>query len=362
MIFMGIFFMKNRYITLLLALFIMACQSDPSAKTDKMNEKKEEKVVEKKRIHDDSTTDEQDSLLEIINQKIREDINNPELYVERSDLYLEIGDMNSAIKDIDRAIRLDSTNFRTMMAQADIFTKAGRLESSMNILEKAKELYPEESDLYVRMAEIYLIAKNNKESLKAADLAVKHDIYNEKAYFIKAYNFLELRDTSRAISSFRTAVEQNPDYYEGYLQLGLLFSAMNNPLAIDYFNNALDVRPNDKDALYARGMFEQEHEMLNEAMKTYTQAIKAHPDFREAYYNMGYLHMFYLKLYSEALQYFDQAIQADPKYYQAYYNRGYSFELMGDINNAAIDYKKALQIQPDYTLAAQGLERVGGSL
>ena len=131
--------------------------------------------------------------------------------------------------------------------------------------------------------------------------------------------------------------------------MGLLYSEL---------ENALEVRPNDKDALYSKAMYEQEHDMLNEAMASYTQAIKAHPDFREAYYNMGFLHMYYLKLYRQGLNYFDQAVQVDPMYYQAYYNRGYSFELLGDINNAAKDYRKALSIKPDYNLAAQGLDRV----
>lgn len=327
-------------------------------------EKKEESnspVVDEnsEQIHDTYVpSTEQDSALAAINLKIREDINNPELYVERSDIYLEIGQTADAIDDLDRAFRIDSTNLKVLMAQADLFTRGGRIEASMRILERARKFHPEHSDLYVRMAELLLIGKNYKESLKYADLAVKYDIYNAKAYYIKAYNFLETGDTSRAISSFQTSIEQNPDYYDGYLQLGLLYSSLHNPLAIDYFNNALEVRPNDRDALYAKGMFQQNHDLLNEAMQTYTQAMKAHPDFREAYYNMGYLHMFYLQLYSEALKYFTQAIEADPQYYQAYYNRGYSFELMGDIGNAEKDYRKSLEIKPDYTMAAQGLERL----
>lgn len=345
--------MKKQLSIAITFLTFLAC-NNPNEESTKEVESKPVAVEVSKEV----STPLQDSLLEEVNKKIREDLNNPELYVDRSNIYLELKDTDAAIRDLDRAFKLDSTNLKTLMAQADLLTRGGRIEASMRILQRAMKYHPEHSDLYVRIAELYLIGKSNKKSLEYADLAVKYDIYNEKAYFLKAFNFLELGDTTKAISSFRTSIEQNPDYYEGYLQLGLLFSAMDNPLAIDYFENALEVRPNDRDALYAKGMYEQEHDLLNEAMQTYTQAIKAHPNFREAYYNMGYVLMFYLKLYSESLQYFNQAVQVDPTYYQAYYNRGYSFELMGDINNAAKDYKKALQIQPDYTLAAQGLERV----
>jgi len=302
-----------------------------------------------------------DSLLLLVNQKIREDLANPDLYAERAEIYFDAGDLEAGIKDLDRAFKLDSTNLNTLMAQAKFFTRRGRMEAAKRILDRAKRIHPQESDIYVLLAELFLIGKDYDQALQHADLGVKYDLYNEKAYFIKAYTFLELGDTNNAISSFQTAVEQNPDYYKGYLQLGLLYSELDDPLAIEYFENALAVKPNDKDALYSKAMFEQEHEMYNEAMQSYTQAIKAHPDFREAYYNMGFLHMFYLKLYREGLNYFDQAVKVDPEYYQAYYNRGYSFELLGDIGNAAKDYRKALSIRPDYTLAAKGLERVNNA-
>ena len=351
--FMGFFMKKNIILALIASMLLLACQTAENTEGQSGNTTTEASVEQI-----EQQVDPNDSALQVVNQKIRENLENPELYVDRSDIYFQMGDIDAGIKDLDRAIRLDSTNLKTLMAQAKFFTKRGRVEAAKRILEKAKGFHPEESEIYVLLGELHLIAKDYENALKNADLAVKYDIYNDKAYFVKAYTFLELGDTSKAISSFQTSVEQNPDYYNGYLQLGLLYTELDDPLALDYFNNALAVKPNDKDALYAKGMYEQEHELYNEAMQSYTQAIKAHPDFREAYYNMGFLHMYYLKLYREGLNYFNQAVEVDPNYYQAYYNRGYSFELLGDIGNAAKDYRKALSIKPDYTLAAKGLERV----
>lgn len=340
-------------ILILTAFFtsILACNQGSEAAKENV---KEEETSKNKAFPEV----EEDSILTDINLRIREDINNPNLYVERARWYMEKGDKREAILNIDQAIRLDSTNLETLLIQAELFFKGGRLDASKRILDKTIKIYPNSSNAYLLMSELFLIGQDNKQSIKYADLAIKNDMYNEKAYYVKGFNFLELGDTNKAISSIQTSVEQNPDYYDGYLQLGLIYSEQRNPLAVDYFNNALKVKPNDKNALYAKAMFEQDNDMLNEAMKTYTMAIKAHPDFREAYYNMGYLHMYYLKLYREGLKYFTDAIEVDPRYFQAYYNRGYSFELMGDINNAAKDYRKALSIAPDYNLAAEGLNRV----
>jgi len=299
-----------------------------------------------------------DSVLTALNEKIRADINNKDLYLARADHFLEAQLAKEAMQDINRAFRIDTTYLPTLLKQADFLTKSGKIESSRTILDKANTLYPENSQIQVAFSRLYLVARNNTKSISYADLAIKYDLYNAEAYYLKGFSFLENGDTSKAISSYRTAVEQDPDYFEAYLELGLIYSEKNDPLAIEYFNNALEVNPNERRVLYSKGMYEQEHDLLNEAMQTYTVAIKTHPNFREAHYNMGYVHLFYLQLYRQSQQYFTDAIAVDPRYKEAYYNRGYAFEMLGDINNAAKDYRKALEIDPSYDYAAKGLSRL----
>ena len=346
----------RKIIYLFIVLGVIGCgetKEKETSKTEETSQKKETKQSSKPGF--DSK---EDSMLTSINEKIRADINNKDLYLERADFYMKNNNAKEAVEDINRAFKLDTSYLPTLLMQADFLSKSGKLEASLSILERADRLYPENSEVQVGFSELYLIASNNQKSLNYADLAIKYDIYNAEAYYLKGYNFLEMGDTTTAISSYRTAIEQNPEYFAVYLELGLIFSAKDDPIALDYFRNALEIKPDEKRALYSKGMFEQEHEMYNEAMATYTKAIKVHPDFKEAYYNLGYVHLFYLKLYRESQQYFTDAIKIDPKYVQAYYNRGYAFELLGDINNAAKDYRKALSINPSYDLAAKGLSRL----
>lgn len=325
-------------------LFIAGCQAPQKEKSE--NQKTEIKELP------------ENPRMDLLNQKIRKDITNPDLYVKRAQLYDSLGDAQGAVQDLDRAFRLDTTRMETLLAQAEFLAKKGKVDISLGLLEKAKRYHPEADEVYVKFSEVFLMVGDNEKSLKNADLAVKYNMFNAEAYYLKGYNFLELKDTNKAISSYQTAVEQDPNHFNAYLELGVIYSEKGDPLALDYFRNALEIKPRDRNVLYAKGMFEQEHEMYNEAIDTYFKATKADPDFREAHYNLGYVHLFYLKLYREAVGYFTDAIEADPNYHEAYYNRGYSFELMGDIHNAAKDYRKALSIKPDYELAAKGLSRV----
>ena len=343
-------FRPMKYIILSISFFILFSCSEEDKKIKK-NEIKETKSVAIVPLN----TDEK---LEDLNLKIRANINNKDLYLERADYFLENEDTKSAMQDINRAFKLDTLYLPTLLKQADFLAKSGKLVLSKAILDKADVLNPKNSLVQTGYSKLYLIGRSNEKSTQYADLAVKYDIYNAEAYYLKGYNFLEVGDTNKAISSYRTAVEQNPDYFDAYLELGLIFSSMDDPIALDYYRNALEIRPTEKRVLYSKGMFEQEHEMYNEAMATYTNALKFNPDFKEAQYNLGFVHLFYLKLYRQSQQYFTEAIKIDPRYVEAYYNRGYAFELLGDVNNAAKDYRKALEINPSYTMAAKGLSRL----
>ncbi|MBL4707054.1 MAG: tetratricopeptide repeat protein [Flavobacteriales bacterium] len=339
----------KKSIYVIATLFLVACGPKEEQKATPVDATQTEATV---------TEIEEDSVLTAINAKIRNDINNKDLYLERCNYYLDREELEPAVSDMNRAFQIDTAYLPTLLRQADYLTKRGKLELGKSILEKADKLHPENSKVHIGYSKLYLIARNNEKSMIHSDLAVKYDLYNAEAYYLKGYNFLELGDTTKAISSYRTAVEQDPEHFPAFLELGLIFSEQGDLLALEYFRNALELRPNERRVLYSKGMFEQENEMYNEAMLSYTQAIKAHPDFKEAHYNLGYVHLFYLKLYRQSQKYFTDAIAVDPNYIQAYYNRGYAFELLGDIGNAAKDYRKALEIDPSYDYAAQGLSRL----
>ena len=84
---------------------------------------------------------------------------------------------------------------------------------------------------------------------------------------MKGFNLKEKGDTSAAIKTFQKAVENNPQYFEAFMQLGMLMQAQNNKLALNYFNNALKIKPNSEEALYGRGLWYQDHNDFNKAIQ-----------------------------------------------------------------------------------------------
>ncbi|MFC2111168.1 tetratricopeptide repeat protein, partial [Bacteroidota bacterium] len=197
-----------------------------------------------------------------------------------------------------------------------------------------------------------------KTAIEYINKAIEIDDDYAKAYFMKAYLYKETQDTANAIKNFQIATEKDQNYFNAYVELGILFAAKRNPLAIDYYNNALNINPRSREAWYNKAMFYQENEMYNEALESYTTLIEIDPNYKYAYYNLGYIHLEYLKITDVARDYFSKAIQCDPNYVEAYFNRGLCFEILGDINNAQKDYQKALQLRTNYQKAIEGLNRL----
>jgi tetratricopeptide (TPR) repeat protein len=295
------------------------------------------------------------------NQAIKADLNNANLYADRAKLFLEVSDLAAASADLKRALSLDSNNYSVYIVLGDLQAAQGQFEPTKYAFEMAfknAKNKEERANAYLKIGEIYYVIQDYEKALEFADKSLREDQYNADIYYLKGLVFDAQGNEERALSSWQTAVEQDPKNVKSYLQLALAYGDKSDPLVIDYTNNILSIDSSNINALYTQAMYQQEHDMLNEAMDNYTKIMRINSQMREAPYNMGYIHLVHLKLYSEAKKYFEKAIKIDPKYYEAYYNYGYCFELLGDIQNAEKIYKKALEIKPDYTAAANGMSRV----
>jgi len=279
-------------------------------------------------------------------------------YYQRSKAYIDQKKFKPAFTDINRAIALDSSHADYFVTEGDILFANRQIPQAVSVFQRALALDDKNMDAYLRLAELHLYLKKYQESIQYANEALKIDKHRAKAYFIKGFVYKESGDTAKAISSFQTCVEQEPENYDAFMQLGLLFESKKNKLAAQYYSDALRLNPKSIEALYDRAMYYQETEDFNQSIEDYTAILQIDPNFKDAHYNLGYIHLVYLKVYDQAIRHFTDAIRCDPYFVKAYYNRGLCYEQVGDIAAAAADYKQALSIAPTYDPAIQGLKRV----
>ena len=304
-----------------------------------------------------ATESEQTLAFKEVNALLKGEINNPALYLKRSKLYMKYGDLSSAVDDLDRAIGIDSTAPEYYLLKAELLKNQDKLKESKEVLDKCLNLDNENLNARIELGWLALVSRNYKQALDYADAVLKRDVYNAEAYFLKGMIFEDKGDTARAISSYVTAIEQENDYYEAYMQVGLLSFDNDPKLGKEFIKNALRVNPESMEALYAYAMICQESGEYNESIETYYKILSIE-EFREPYFNLGFIHQEYLKVYDVAIEHYTNAIRVEPKYIDAYYNRALCYEQLDQPQKAVADLKIALKLNPQYTEAAILMGRI----
>ena len=293
---------------------------------------------------------------EALTAQIAKDSTNPELYYQRAKWYLSAKKIKAAENDIGKALSLDSSKANYYLLKADISFSGFHINEAEEAFGKSIALDPKNIEAYLKLAELNLYTKKYEEAIKNANEALRIDKHRSKAYFIKGFVYKETKDTLRAISSFLTCVEQDNKNYDAIIQLANLYAVHNDPIALQYYNNALKLQPHSVEALYDRGLFYQNTGQIEKAVNDYNELLKVDPNYAFAHFNLGYIAMKFEKDYAKAIPFFTRALTYEAHYVEAYYNRGVCYEKIGDIQKAKADYNEALTIYPTYDLAKKALK------
>jgi tetratricopeptide (TPR) repeat protein len=293
----------------------------------------------------------------LLNDQIAANPGNAALYFRRSQIFMQKKNTKQAFDDIVKAVSIDSTNAGYFLQLADISFIGLQIQTSIDAFKKAISLEPKNKDAHMKLAELYLYIKAYPQCLAEANEALMIDKYIAKAYFIKGFAYKETGDTSKALSSFQTVVEIQPEYYDAYIQLGNIQAARKNKIALQYYNNALRIQPSSTEAFYNRGLMYQNMGEIEKATEDYNSILKVDRNYADAHYNLGYIDLAFKKDYNSAINHFTDAIRINNQYAEAFYNRGVAYDFLGDKKSAEKDYRKALNIVPTFKLAKDRLKK-----
>lgn len=339
--------MLKIHFTFLIFIILLSCKEE---KTE---------VTENTLIQDSLSTASGEAQLKVINQKIIENPNNADLYNERAKIYLSNKQFEDAINDAKRALRIDSTQATYYLTEADVFFAANETRNAKDVLEKIVVKFPDNTDGLLKLGELFYFVKQYENAFSKINQALKLNQNLAKAYYLKGSIYKETGDTAKAISSLETALEQDNRYFGAFLDLGLIYGCRKNTIALEYYNNALAIQPNNIDALYAKAKLLQDLTKVDDAAVIYNMILKINPEHAFSYYNLGAIEFGFKNNSEKALDYFTKAIQTNPKYAEAYFARGACYQELKEKNNALADYKMCLQLKPNYEAAIEGLNSLG---
>jgi tetratricopeptide (TPR) repeat protein len=185
------------------------------------------------------------------------------------------------------------------------------------------------------------------------DKVIKLDPTFASAYVVRGEIRLMKRDFDRAIADYDLALRldrQSGAYRgRGFAWLGKKKLAQ----AIDDFNEAIRIEPEDPRSYYGRGYAWSAKKEYEKARIDFDDAIRLDALFSSAYVGRGHAWNSQ-KEYDKAIADFDDAVRLEPKGASAFTGRGYAWSQKNNYEKALVDYEMAIQLDPEDAGALNG--------
>jgi len=293
-----------------------------------------------------------------LNKLIRQNPKNADLFIKRSELYLDAKNVEEAINDLEIALKVDTLRQDVYVRLSDLYLSVGKSEKAKNILSLCLHRFPFNVQARIELAKLYLYVQMYSEAMQEILNLETNNLQNADSYFVKALILNETEMYDDAIKSLKKTIEYNSDHWEAYNLLGIIYARQENPLAMEYFITATRLFSDNSEIRFNAGYVFQQFGETEKAINEYNETIKIDSLYYQAYFNLGYIYVNEFVDHKKALECFSAAIKCDSMSYKALYNRGYVYELSGLYKLAEADYRKALKIMPNYDPAVEGLNIV----
>ncbi len=120
--------------------------------------------------------------------------------------------------------------------------------------------------------------------------------------------------------------------------------------AVKSYQDAIIINPNYSKAHYNLGGAFHEIGVLDESVQSYLKSLMIEPDYAEAHNNLGNVYR-QQKLLDKAVNSYMRAISINPNYVEAHYSIGLVFQDLGQTDSMISHIEKVLTIKPDFVEA-----------
>ncbi len=298
------------------------------------------------------------------------------------EVYLKLGDLETAEKEAREALRVDATYERASVLLREIkqkhkehgddyrkkkmFTQALKsYQQALRIDNKYKEAYHNLGILYRRM-------KKYDKAIEAYQKAIDIDERSHVTYSDFSFVYREIGEPAKAVDLLKRAIATKPDYQRAYYNLAETYFEMKNlQAASETLLESLRLDADDQDTLkllkniqnvylkQGRNYFRQNNlEAAEISVKAalrlgsdYQRVRRLWNDIKSGYYKQG-LACIENGMYAAAIGLLQKAVKMDPRFKEAHYSLSETYFKMGDFETAEEKVRQTLWIDPNYELAS----------
>jgi choline-sulfatase len=161
--------------------------------------------------------------IELLQQAVKEDAGNPDLYYQLGAKYEKAGRYPEAMKLYYAALARGIQNARLHSRIADLLVRSGKKDEAIPEYEKAAQLNPADTASQTNLATAYLERARLEDAERVFKWVLTTDPTSAAAYNGMGLIVIQRQDAAQARGYFEKAVQLDPDLIEAQLNLGLIY-------------------------------------------------------------------------------------------------------------------------------------------
>lgn len=200
---------------------------------------------------------------------------NPTVLFNLGAVLYRLGQYGEAVATYHRALRLEPENTNAWLYLSESYQRTGDLVGAQKALEKVLSLGEPDVAAVYQLSEIFVQQKNYTRAIQVAkDGLARFPAENDLWFYIGDLERLN-RNPDGALASYRQGMLNSPKNYEVlYKMADVASSSKKIPMAMDYLEKAIAIKPDFGDALIFLGNLAYELKWRDRAFGAYLRAAK----------------------------------------------------------------------------------------
>lgn len=250
-----------------------------------------------------------------INQSLKYDPNDIDTYLLLADLYYALGDEANINVTLNKAAEIDQRDPRPLVKLAELNLLQQNYQLSWAYLDKALAISNYNPRAYFVRGMYYIIAQQDTVSaLRNFQISSEQDnlFYDPVEQICRIY---AEQEPPYALDYIRKAQQQFPDNANARYELALYLQSHGEPEeALRHYDTLLSLQPTNPIVLYNVGYVNFVYLENNEvALDYFNRALQAKPDYLDAYYNKGRV-LEQMGKYAQAEEIYKEILKNYPNY------------------------------------------------
>lgn len=295
-----------------------------------------------------------------ISAKINKSPEEAELYYKRANTFYYEKKYSDAVGDFEFAITLNPKQplYHFRCAETWISMDSTNSEKVKMHLTDALSLKPDYHAAKSLLAKYHLARQQYPEAIKLYKDLLDQPEFADPAYVMLSIAYKEQKDTVKAEAIIDKALTINPENFDAVMQKVMMLNYRNDPQLLAWATKAVKMNEFNDEAMYTMGLILQKQSKFADAKDHYERVIKVNPNHVYAHYNLAVIQSLFDN-HEACIDWCDKTLDLNPSFENALALKGYSYEKMGNKKAAMQEYKAALSINPNCTLAKEGLKLLG---